>query len=62
MKYLNKIQPVLFGGATILLANLFHQDDWGFILSLAIIFVIGGLTLPSLIRFMSDNKKDTFCK
>lgn len=62
MNYLNNIRSILFGGATILLANLFHQDDWGFTLFIAIVFVVGGLTLPPLIRFMSDGKKDTYYK
>lgn len=62
MKNWNKIRSILYGGAAILIANLIHQDDWGFTLYVAIAFVIGGLTLPSLITFMSDNKKDTYYK
>ena len=36
MKDTNKIKAILYGGATILLANLIQQDDWFFTLYTAI--------------------------
>lgn len=54
----NKVKYSLKGGAFILIANLFLQNDWGIPLFSAIVFVIGGLTLPSLLTFMSDKKRD----
>lgn len=59
MKRFNKVRPLLYGGAIIILANLMIQDDWGLTLFSAIAFVIGGLILPRIITFMSDNKKDS---
>lgn len=53
----DRIKYSLKGGAFILIANLFLQNDWGIPLFSAIVFVIGGITLPSLITFMSDKKK-----
>ncbi|HLR91978.1 MAG TPA: hypothetical protein VK048_02875 [Atopostipes sp.] len=54
----NQVKYSLKGGVFILIANLFLQNDWGIPLISAIVFVIGGITLPSLITFMSDKKKD----
>lgn len=62
MKNSNKIIPILYGVAFIILPNLIRQDDWGFTLFTAIIFVIGALALPPLITFMSNNKKDNYYK
>lgn len=59
MKIFNKIKPLLYGGAIIILANLMLENDWGLTLFSVIAFVIGGLLLPKLITFMSDNKKDS---
>lgn len=60
MKHLNKIRSILYGAASILLANVIRQDDWGFTFYVAIIFIIGALILPPLITFMSDKKKDRY--
>jgi hypothetical protein len=49
---------ILYGGAIILITNLIIQDDWDITLFSAIIFVLGGLILPPLFRFMSNIKKD----
>lgn len=62
MKNTNKIKPILYWGASILLANLIHQDDWGFTFQTAIAFVFGAFILPPLITFMSDKKKDNHYK
>lgn len=59
MKNECKMKSIPYGGATILIANLIYQNYWGFTFFIAITFVIGALTLPELITFMSDNKKIT---
>ena len=62
MKNINKIEPLLYGLVFLLLTSRNRQDDWRFTLSTAVIFLIGALTLPTLIRFMSDQKKDSHYK
>ena len=62
MKKIEKIKSVLFGGSLILLSNLISQNDWGFTLVTAIIFIVGAFILPPLITFMSDSKKDNYYK
>lgn len=62
MKYYNQFKPVLYGGATILVANLIYQEDWSFTLLTAVAFAIGALIVPPVITFMSDYKKDSHCR
>lgn len=62
MKNINKIEPILYGLVFLLLTSRNRQDDWQFTLSIAVIFLIGSLTLPALIRFMTNQKQDTHYK
>lgn len=62
MKNINKIEPILYGLAFLLFISRNRQDDWRFTLSTAVVFLVGSLTLPALIRFMTNQKQDTHYK
>lgn len=55
MKLSKKINGGLYGAIIIILGNLIIQGDWGITLFNAMVFAIGGIVLPRLITFMSDD-------
>lgn len=55
MKLSKKINGGLYGAIIIILSNLIIQEDWGITLFVAMAFAIGGIVLPRLITFMSDD-------
>lgn len=62
MKVSQRTKDILITGISILTWNLVFPKDWGIALFSAVVFIIGGLTLPTLFRFMSNNKQDNIYK
>ena len=58
MKLSNKINSGLYAAIILIIGNLIVQNDWGIVLFVAGVFVIGGIIWRPLIIFMSDKKKD----
>lgn len=55
-------KDIIGTGISILVWNLIFPQDWGIALFSAAVFIIGGLTLPTLFRFMTNNKQDKLYK
>lgn len=59
MKLSNKINGGLYAAIILIIGNLIVQNDWGIVLFVAGVFVIGGIIWRPLITFMSsDNTKN----
>ena len=58
MKLSNKINSGLYAAIILIIGNLIVQNDWGVVLFVASVFVIGGIIWRPLITFMSDKNKD----
>ena len=58
MKLSKKISGGLYAAMILIIGNLIVQNDWGIVLFVAAIFVIGGIIWRPLITFMSDKNKD----
>ena len=56
MKLSNKINSGLYAAIILIIGNLIVQNDWGVVLFVASVFVIGGIIWRPLIIFMSDKK------
>lgn len=58
MEIPERMKHLLLSGASVLGMNLIFQRSWGSIILGVTITIVGGIVLPPLVTFMTNEQKD----